>query len=65
MDHSSPAKIAYSVKEACAASSLGRTKLYALIAAGDLQAVRVGGRTLIPTESLRALIAGGEPIGGQ
>ena len=41
MDHSPPAKIAYSVKEACAASSLGRTKLYALIAAGELQAVRV------------------------
>lgn len=55
-----PTKIAYSVKEACRASSLGRTTLYAHIAAGRLLARRVGGRTVIPVESLRALIEGGE-----
>lgn len=53
-----PPKIAYSVKEACRASSLGRITLYAHIAAGRLLARRVGGRTLIPAESLHALIAG-------
>ncbi|MDQ4419950.1 helix-turn-helix domain-containing protein [Sphingobium sp. DEHP117] len=53
-----PQKIAYSIKEACAASSLGRTTLYAHISANRLKAVRVGGRTLIPAESLHALIAG-------
>lgn len=53
-----PAKIAYSIKEACQASSLGRTTLYNHIAAQRLKAVRVGGRTLIPAESLHALIAG-------
>lgn len=58
----SPAKLAYSINEACAASSLGRTKLYALIAAGDLKAVKVGGRTVIPAESLCDLIAGGQPV---
>lgn len=55
-----PSKLAYSVLEACRASSLGRTTLYAHIAAGKLKAVRVGGRTLIPADSLRALIAGEE-----
>lgn len=51
-------KIAYSIVEACRASSLGRTTLYAHIASGRLKAVRVGGRTLIPADSLRALING-------
>ncbi len=51
-------KLAYSIREASTASSLGRTSLYGHIAAGRLKAVRVGGRTVIPAESLRALIAG-------
>lgn len=53
-----PPKIAYSIREACRASSLGRTTLYAHIAANRLEAVRIGGRTVIPAESLHALIAG-------
>jgi excisionase family DNA binding protein len=51
-------KIGYSIREACHASSLGRTTLYNHIAAGRLRAVRVGGRTIIPAEALHALIAG-------
>lgn len=51
-------KIAYSIKEACKASSLGRTTLYAHISAGRLRAVRIGGRTVIPAEALHALIFG-------
>jgi len=51
-------KLAYSIREACEASSLGRTTIYALIGQGKLQAVRVGGRTVIPAESLAALING-------
>ncbi|MFD1195710.1 helix-turn-helix domain-containing protein [Seohaeicola saemankumensis] len=49
-------KLAYSIREACEASSLGRTTIYALIGAGKLQAVRVGGRTVIPATSLSALV---------
>jgi excisionase family DNA binding protein len=51
-----PPKIAYSIKEACRASSLGRTTLYAHIAANRLRAVHIGGRTVIPAESLHALL---------
>ena len=51
-------KLAYSVREACRASSLGRTTLYTHISAGRLVARRIGGRTIIPAESLNALIAG-------
>lgn len=53
-------KLAYSVKEACFASSLGRTTVYAHIKAERLKAVKIGGRTVIPAESLHALIAGRE-----
>ena len=52
-------KLAYSIREACQASSLGRTTIYALIGQGRLHAVRVGGRTVIPAESLRNLLARG------
>lgn len=51
-------KLGYSIREACQASSLGRTTLYSHIASGRLRAVRIGGRTIIPAESLHALILG-------
>ena len=50
--------LAYSVNEACRASSLGRTRLYQLIAEGRLEVRKIGKRTLIPAASLRALIEG-------
>ncbi len=50
--------LAYSVSEACRVSSLGRTRLYQLIAEGRLEARKIGKRTLIPAASLRRLIAG-------
>lgn len=50
--------IAYSVRDACRVSSIGRTRLYALIKAGKLDARKIGKRTLIPAASLHALIAG-------
>lgn len=52
-------KLAYSIKEACKATSLSRTTIYAHIAAGRLSVVRIGGRTIIPVESLNALIGRG------
>ena len=55
-------KQAYSIREACEASSLGKTTIYALIGQGRLQAVRVGGRTVIPAESLTTLINGDNTV---
>ena len=51
-------KLAYSIREACETSSLGKTTIYSLIAASRLRAVRVGGRTVIPADSLSALLNG-------
>jgi excisionase family DNA binding protein len=50
--------LAYSIKEACRVSSLGRTRLYQLIGEGKLETRKIGKRTLIPAASLRALISG-------
>jgi excisionase family DNA binding protein len=58
MNSNSPAPLAYSIADAVAVSSIGRTRLYALIGEGKLKAVKVGKRTLIPADSLRALLAG-------
>lgn len=53
-----PPKVGYSIREASQASSLSKSTIYNHIAAGSLRAVRVGGRTIIPAEALRALITG-------
>ena len=53
-----PEPLAYSVADACRVSTLGKTKIYALIAEGRLESRRIGNRTLIPAGSLRALIEG-------
>jgi excisionase family DNA binding protein len=58
MNTLSPEPLAYSIADACRVSSIGRTKLYALIGTGQLEARRIGGRTLIPAASLRRLIEG-------
>lgn len=57
IEEKQPTKLAYSIKEACEATSLGRTTIYALIAEGRIIARRIGGRTVIPAESLHTLIA--------
>lgn len=49
-------KLGYSVAEACAALSIGKTSLYTLIAVGQLPKVRIGGRTIIPADGLKALL---------
>lgn len=51
--------LAYSVKEACKATSLGKTYLYFLIKEGRLEARKIGNRTIIPAASLHALIESG------
>lgn len=64
--HGTVPKLSYSIREACWTTSIGKTALYEHIKAGRLKAVRVGGRTVIPAESLFALINGrsaGQPTG--
>lgn len=40
------------INEACRLTGIGRSKLYELIQAGEIDTVKVGSITLVPTESL-------------
>lgn len=51
-----PAPLAYSVRDACRVSSIGRTRLYSLIKEKKLEARKVGKRTLILAASLHRLV---------
>lgn len=44
------------VPESCRRLSIGRTMLYELIARGELHAVKIGHKTLIPEAELQRLI---------
>ena len=57
--------IVVSINEAARALGLGRTSIYALINEGRLEARKLGRRTLVTTESIRALIEGAAIVGGK
>jgi excisionase family DNA binding protein len=44
------------VKEACRLTGIGRSKMYELMAAGEIETLKVGSITLILTASLEAFI---------
>ena len=52
-------RLAVTVKVASRMISLGCTKLYELIASGELKSVRVGKRRLIPVAELERLVREG------
>ena len=51
--------VSVSINDAARAIGIGRTKLYALIASGDLDVIKIGRRTLVKTSSIRALLEKG------
>ena len=48
-------KFAFSVDEACRLLSIGRTSLYAMASKGEIQLIKVAGRTLVPRSELERL----------
>lgn len=52
----SETKLAYSISEAAHAISIGRSKLYELIAEGRVETRKIGKRTVIPAASLHRLL---------
>jgi excisionase family DNA binding protein len=43
--------------EAAEAIGIGRSKIYELLASGELPSIRIGGSVRVPVEALRAWIA--------
>lgn len=54
-------KLAYSIKEAAAALRIGRTTLWRAVKDKKLAITKLGNRTLIPADALRAWIASTPP----
>lgn len=52
----SPAPITVRIKDACRMTGIGRSKLYLLIADGEIETLKVGSMTLIPVASLEAFL---------
>jgi excisionase family DNA binding protein len=52
-----PAALAYTIREACEVSGIGRTSLYELLKTGTLRARKHGKRTLILDSELRNWLA--------
>lgn len=51
------APLVHRIPQACARIGIGRTALYQLLRDGELRAVKLGGRTLIPESELQRLVA--------
>jgi excisionase family DNA binding protein len=54
--------LAYTVAEACRVSGVGKTKLYELIQVGEIEARKLGCRTLVSASSLRAFLGSLPPV---
>lgn len=52
-----------SIKNTCSYTGLGKTSVYAKIASGELEAIRLGSKTLVTMVSIDALIERAERIG--
>lgn len=48
--------ISYSVREAAAVIGISRSKLYTMLGTGEIQCVRLGGRTLIRRSDIDKLL---------
>jgi excisionase family DNA binding protein len=50
------ATITVRIRDACRMTGIGRSKLYELIAAGEIEIIKVGTITLIPTVALMRFV---------
>ena len=55
-------RLTYTVSEAAEAIGISRSKLYTLLAQGQLRNVRVGRRTLIPVQAVTDLLTPRETL---
>lgn len=55
-------KLLYSIREAMAATGMGKTTLYSHIGAGHLPIVKIGNRTCITADALREFISNDWPV---
>ncbi|BBC74028.1 excisionase [Altererythrobacter sp. B11] len=61
--HSAPAALTVRIKDACSMTGISRSKFYELIAAGEVEIVKIRAMTLVPVDSLKKLIESGRQRG--
>lgn len=60
-EQAAPEPVAVRIPQAAAMLGIGRSTLYLCIAAGEIEAIKVGRSTLVPVESLKAFVAARRP----
>lgn len=63
-DKESARRLTVRIREACHMTGIGRSKLYELIQAGEIEVIKVGTMTLVPVASLEAFLASHRMQGG-
>lgn len=56
-EQGAPEPVAVRIPQAATMLGIGRSTLYLCIAAGEIEAIKVGRSTLVPVESLKAFVA--------
>ena len=59
-----PDALSYHIEDAARITGLGRTTVFDLLAKGKLRRIKIGGRTLVEGDSLRALLRGEQKVEG-
>lgn len=57
----SPSPITVRIKDACRMTGIGRSKIYLLIAEGEIETIKIGSMTLVRVASIEALLSGKRP----
>lgn len=63
-DQARPFRLVLTVEEAAERLGIGRTLMYALVAAGEVESVRIGRLRRIPTDALDAYVLTLRRLGG-
>jgi excisionase family DNA binding protein len=52
-----PDQLLHSASEAAVRLGIGRSRFYELLASGEVESIRIGGRRLVPADALLAYVA--------
>lgn len=63
-DHARPLRLVLTIEEAAERLGIGRTLMYALVSAGEVESVRIGRLRRVPTDALDDYVLRLRTLGG-
>ena len=63
-DNAHPLRLVLTIEEAAERLGIGRTLMYALVSAGEVESVRIGRLRRVPTDALETYVATLRRLGG-